>query len=86
MTVDMTTPNAKPQRGLRLVALWVGAKGILVLLAGVGALHFLHHDVHAFVERLLGHFHLNPARHYPRTLLDAGSQQPKTYSMMKKVV
>ena len=65
--------SSHPPPGLRLIALWVGAKGTLVLLAGIGVLHFLHRDVHAFVERLLRHFQLNPARHYPRILLDAAA-------------
>ena len=59
--------------GLKLVALWVGAKGMLVLLAGLGVLHFRHHDVHAFVARVIHHFDLDPARHYPRILLDAAA-------------
>ncbi|MGH8672328.1 MAG: DUF2127 domain-containing protein [Burkholderiales bacterium] len=43
------------------VALLDAAKGALVLLAGVGLLSLLHHDVQRFAERLIFHAHLNPA-------------------------
>ena len=55
------------------VALFEAAKGALVLLAGLGALSLLHHDAQRFAERLVGHLHLNPAKHYPRIFIDAAA-------------
>jgi uncharacterized membrane protein (DUF2068 family) len=52
------------------VALFEGAKGILVLLAGFGLLSFIHKDLHGAAVRLVEHAHLNPASHYPRIFLD----------------
>jgi uncharacterized membrane protein (DUF2068 family) len=59
--------------GLRVVALFEGAKGLLVLLAGFGVLTFIHKDLHLAAEQLVRHFHLNPARHYPRIFIDAAN-------------
>jgi uncharacterized membrane protein (DUF2068 family) len=55
---------------LHVVALFEGTKGLLVLLAGFGLLSFIHRDVHEAAIRLVEHFHLNPASHYPRIFLD----------------
>lgn len=55
---------------LRTVALIEAAKGSVVLLAGIGALSFIHRDAQHFAERLVGHMHLNPASHYPRIFLE----------------
>lgn len=57
-------------RGLHVVALFEGAKGLLVLLAGFELLSFIHKDIHEAAVRLVEHFHLNPASHYPRIFLD----------------
>ncbi len=57
-------------RGLHVVALFEGSKGLLVLLAGCGLLTFIHRDVHEAALRLVEHFHLNPASHYPQVFLD----------------
>lgn len=57
--------------GLRLVALFEGGKGVLVLLAGFELLTFIHRDIHEAAMRLVEHIHLNPASHYPRIFLDA---------------
>jgi len=57
-------------RGLHVVALFEGAKGVLVLLVGFGLLSFVHKDVHEAAVRLVEHIHLNPASHYPRIFLD----------------
>ena len=54
---------------LRSVALLEAAKGGIVLLAGAGALSFIHHDLQHFADRLVRHLHLNPASHAPRIFL-----------------
>lgn len=57
-------------KGLRTVALFEGAKGLLVLLTGFGLLAMIHRDVHQVAAQLIQHLHLNPAHHYPRIFLD----------------
>ncbi|HYA47038.1 MAG TPA: DUF2127 domain-containing protein [Burkholderiales bacterium] len=58
-------------RGVRIVAVVEAAKGVLVLVAGLGLFELLHRDVQAIAERIVEHFHLNPASRTPRILLDA---------------
>jgi len=57
-------------KGLRIVALFEGAKGILVLLVGFGLLALIHKDVHEIASQVIQQFHINPAHHYPRVFLD----------------
>lgn len=61
-------------RAVRTIALVEALKGALVLLAGVGALSFIHRDVQAVAERLVTHLHLNPAHHSPRIFLEFASR------------
>jgi uncharacterized membrane protein (DUF2068 family) len=56
--------------GLHIVALFEGAKGLLVLLAGFELLTYIHKDIHEAALHLVKHLHLNPASHYPRIFLD----------------
>jgi len=60
--------------GERAVALLEAGKGLLVLLAGLGLLAFLHRDVQHLAEALVGRLHLNAAKGYPRIFVDAASQ------------
>jgi uncharacterized membrane protein (DUF2068 family) len=62
--------NKKHTRGLHIVALFEGFKGVLVLLVGFELLTYIHKDVHEAALRLVEHFQLNPAAHYPRIFLD----------------
>ncbi|MEI6214374.1 MAG: DUF2127 domain-containing protein, partial [Desulfuromonadales bacterium] len=55
---------------MHVVALFEGAKGLLVLLVGFELLSLVHKDVHEAALRLVEHLHLNPASHYPRIFLD----------------
>ncbi len=61
-------------KALRTVALIEAAKGALVLLAGFGLLSLIHHDVQRFAERLIAHFYLNPAAHYPQIFVHVATQ------------
>jgi uncharacterized membrane protein (DUF2068 family) len=58
------------RRGVRVVAGFEAAKGLLVLLAGFELLSFIHKDLHRAAEQLVRQFHLNPARRFPRIFLD----------------
>lgn len=59
--------------GVRTVALFEAAKGTLVLLAGIGALSLVHHDLQGLAESIVRHSHLNPGSHYPRIFLEAAA-------------
>jgi uncharacterized membrane protein (DUF2068 family) len=56
---------------MRIVAVVEAAKGALVLGAGLEFFALVHRDVQAIAERIVEHFHFNPASRYPRILLDA---------------
>src|SRR5919109_2077671 len=64
----MRSPNT-----VRAVALFEAAKGALVLLAGFGSLSLIDHDAQRLAEQLIGHLHLNPAKHYPRIFIDTSA-------------
>ena len=60
--------------GLRTIAVFEGLKGVLVLLAGFGLLHFLHRDAGDAAEHLVHRLHLNPDRHIGRVFIEAASK------------
>ena len=53
----------QPTTALRSIALVEGAKGVIVLVAGLGLLGLVHHDVGAIAQALVREAHLNPASH-----------------------
>jgi len=61
-------------RGLRAVAAFEAAKGLVVLLAGFGVLLLIHRDLQAAAERIVVHLHLDPASRYPRIFLRAATE------------
>ena len=61
-------PVAK-RRALRAIALFEAAKGLAALIATVGVLNLLHHDVRQLAIELIGRFGLHPEAHYPSMLL-----------------
>jgi uncharacterized membrane protein (DUF2068 family) len=75
--MDRVTAKTR-RRGLRVVAIFEGAKGGLVLITGFGLLAFIHQGLHNAAEELVRHIHLNPARHYPRIFLDAAARVTDT--------
>jgi uncharacterized membrane protein (DUF2068 family) len=60
--------------GIRAIAVFEAAKGVLVLAAGLGLLGLVHRDVQALAEHLVQFSHLNPASKYPRIFVDASAQ------------
>jgi uncharacterized membrane protein (DUF2068 family) len=60
----------QPKHGLRIVSAFEAIKGLLVLLAGCGLLAYVHRDLNVAAERLVRHFHLNPASRYPQIFID----------------
>jgi uncharacterized membrane protein (DUF2068 family) len=69
-----TTKAHELELGLRAVAVFEIIKGGLVILAGLGVLALIHHDVQAIAEEFVRHIHLNPARHYPRIFIEAAGR------------
>jgi uncharacterized membrane protein (DUF2068 family) len=61
-------------KSVRAVAIFELAKGLMLLLAGFGALAFLHHDVRALAMELVGRFHLDPEQRYPSIFIRAASE------------
>ena len=55
---------------LRVVALFEAAKGLIVLLAGLGVFLLFQQDAQGQAEEIVSHFHLDPAKRYPRIFLD----------------
>lgn len=64
----------KAPRALQAAAIFEAAKGLLVLVTGLGLLHFIHRDLHAAAAQLLEHLHFHPAGHHPLIFLDAITQ------------
>lgn len=69
-----TTKAHELELGLRAVAVFEIIKGGVVILAGLGVLALIHHDVQALAEDLVRHIHLNPARHYPLIFIEAAGR------------
>jgi uncharacterized membrane protein (DUF2068 family) len=57
-------------QGLRTVAAIEAAKGLVVLLTGLGLFSLLHRNVQQLAEQLVAHTHLNPASHTPHVFLE----------------
>jgi uncharacterized membrane protein (DUF2068 family) len=72
-TMNGNGENPSQIKGLRIVALFEGAKGTIVLLAGFGLLALIHEGVYDAVEQLVRLLHINPARHYPRIFIDVAT-------------
>lgn len=66
--------EAREARAIRSIAIFEALKGLVVLAAGFGLLHFVHRDLQALAEELVRHSHLNPAHHYPRVFIEAASR------------
>jgi uncharacterized membrane protein (DUF2068 family) len=71
--LDSPKATAGNARGVRVVAVFEALKGALVVVAGLGLLSLVHHDLQATAERLVRHSHLNPAHHYPRIFIEAAA-------------
>ncbi|MDD2900390.1 MAG: DUF2127 domain-containing protein [Desulfuromonadaceae bacterium] len=69
-TIHRDTGTEAGSRGLHVVALFEGIKGVLVLLVGFELLTYIHRDVHEVALQLVERFHFNPASQYPRIFLD----------------
>jgi uncharacterized membrane protein (DUF2068 family) len=57
-------------KGVRTVATFEFAKGIVVVLAGFGIFRMRHKDIWGVAESFLEFFHVNPLRHYVGVFID----------------
>jgi len=57
-------------KGVRTVATIEFAKGIVVILAGLGAFSMRHKDIWGVAESFLEFFHVNPYHHYVGVFID----------------
>lgn len=60
---------SKASKGLKIVALFEGAKGLLSLIVGFGIHELSGQSVQPILERALRHLHLNPASHFPSLII-----------------
>ena len=58
-------------RALKVVAVFEACKGLLVLFAGLTLFSLIHQNIQSVAEQLVGHLHLNPAKHIPRIFIEA---------------
>lgn len=63
--------DPKHTAGLRTVAVFEAAKGLLVLLVEIGLLSLIHKDVAAVAERVVHRFHMNPEHRVSHVILEA---------------
>jgi len=54
---------------MKLIAAFEALKAIIVLLAGIEALRFLHRDIREAAAGLLRHLHLDPVARLPRLIM-----------------
>ncbi len=69
-----STVTGAAQNALRTIAAFEAFKGMLALIASLGFLSLLHHDLHHLVAALIGHIGLNPGDHYPAMVLGSVDQ------------
>jgi uncharacterized membrane protein (DUF2068 family) len=74
MTQPGSFVRAHQTQGVHLIAVFEALKGLIVLAAGFGLLHFVHRDLQSAAEDLVRASHLNPAHHYPRVFIEAASR------------
>jgi uncharacterized membrane protein (DUF2068 family) len=67
-------PFPAHRAGLRTIAGYEAAKGLLVLFVGMGLLNLIHRDVQEAAEELVRHFHLSPSARYPKIFLDLAAR------------
>jgi uncharacterized membrane protein (DUF2068 family) len=64
-----TSSSRKPQRGLFVIGIFKLVKGLLLLVAAFGVLHFLHRDVRHTVEHVINVMRVDPDNKYVAALL-----------------
>ena len=70
----MNEPAKRLPFGLRTIALFEAAKGILALAAAGGLLSLRHTDLHAVTDAFLLRHGIDPERHYMRLFIESVAQ------------
>jgi uncharacterized membrane protein (DUF2068 family) len=65
----MTRRQLTQRHTLHAIAIYEGVKGLAALAASIGLLGLVHRDLRRIASELIGHFGLDPERHYPALLL-----------------
>ena len=63
--------NSRFSKGLKTIAVYEAAKGLLVIIVGLGLLGAIHRDLEEWGEDIIDHLHFNPASHFPQIFLQA---------------
>jgi uncharacterized membrane protein (DUF2068 family) len=72
----LSNTDLRHHNGLRVVALFEGFKGVLVLLVGLTLLHYIDEGVQKAAEEIVRHLHLNPASRIPRIFSEVAGRVP----------
>jgi len=72
--IKHNTSAHKVPQSVRFVALLEASKGLLVILAGFGALSLIHENLQTIAEQIVIHLHLNPANTYPTIFITFAAQ------------
>nr|WP_198935386.1 DUF2127 domain-containing protein [Chlorobium sp. KB01] len=59
------------KKGLRALAIFEAAKGVLILLAGLSVFSLLHQNIQIVAEQLIAHAHFSPAKNSPKIFIEA---------------
>jgi uncharacterized membrane protein (DUF2068 family) len=70
----MSKPANRLPIGLRTIALFEAAKGILALAAACGLLSLRHTDLHAVTDAFLLRHGIDPERHYTRMVIESAAR------------
>lgn len=74
MSLHPTIRDPKHIKGVRTVATVEFAKGIIVVMAGLGAFSMRHRDIWGIAESFLEFFHVNPYHRYVGVFIDLVSR------------
>src|ERR1035437_9672730 len=70
----MSEPANRLPVGLRTIALFESAKGVLAFAAACGLLSLRHTDLHAITDAFLLRHGIDPERHYTRLVIETVAQ------------
>ncbi len=73
-TIPKAVDDVSPAVGLRTIAIFEAVKGVLVLLAALGILHYLHRDLGDAAEEIVQRLHMNPAHRYGQIFIEAADK------------
>lgn len=73
--VEQASDHIQPRdSGLFIIGLFKLCKAVFFLCVGLGALHFVHHDLSGSVERVMRELHFDPESHVVDLVMDKVGQ------------